>query len=225
MISSCPLLPVRMGGARLDQPREVGDQLERFVDMNTQTISTHVIPDDLLAIQNPRILMLEDDHDLAQALVDLLGTEGFEVTHCHNGAEGLKALLNREFHVLLCDMVMPAFPGDMFYRAVRQIRPELCERFIFMTGHRTDRKIDQFIRTVRGLMLWKPFAAHELLRAVQHVLRKVQDRCIQEVRDRHEAGAEDPKLVAARQASSWSVAHGRRSDRRTPPTRWRAFTA
>ncbi len=140
--------------------------------------------------------MLEDDHDLAQTLADLLGTEGYEVIHCHNGAEGLKALLNREFHVILCDMVMPAFPGDRFYRAVRQVRPQLCERFIFMTGHRADRKIDQFIRTVRGLMLWKPFATHESLSAVQHVLRKVQDRCVREVRTRHEVGTEDLKLAA-----------------------------
>ena len=142
--------------------------------MNTETISTHVIPDDLLAIQTPRVLILEDDADLALIIEQLLRTKGCEVTHCRNGTEGLKALLKREFHVILCDMVMPGFPGDMFYTAVKQSRPHLCERFIFMTGHRADRRIDQFIRIVRGLMLWKPFAAHELLCAIQQVLHKVE---------------------------------------------------
>jgi DNA-binding NtrC family response regulator len=119
------------------------------------------------------VLLLEDDLDLAQNLSELLATEGYEVTHTLNGAEGLKALMKREFHVILCDMVMPSFPGDMFYVAVKKARPELCQRFIFMTGHRADRRIDEFIRAVRGLVLWKPFEMYELLSTTRHVLERV----------------------------------------------------
>lgn len=140
------------------------------------------MPDDLLAIQTPHVLLLEDDADLGQTLEQLLRTEGYGVTHVRNGADGLRALLNKEFHVILCDMVMPHFPGGMFYTAVKQSRPQLCERFIFMTGHRADRKIDQFIRMVRGLMLWKPFAAHELLGTIRQVLRKVEAQNAEQLR-------------------------------------------
>ncbi len=141
--------------------------------MNSTEIQTHVMPDDLLAIRSPRVLLLEDDAKLGGSIQQLLESEGFEVVHVSNGTEGLKALLHKEFHVVVCDMVMPQFPGDMFYLAVKHTRPEVCERFIFMTGHPADRKIDRFIRQVRGLMLWKPFAMHELFDAVQFVLRKV----------------------------------------------------
>jgi len=48
----------------------------------------------------------------------------------------------------------------------------LCCRFVFTSGHRADPKIDLFIRSVRGLVLWKPFQAHELLDALKTVLRK-----------------------------------------------------
>jgi DNA-binding NarL/FixJ family response regulator len=71
-------------------------------------------------------------------------------------------------------MIMPGFPGDMFYRAVERIRPHLCKRFLFMTGHTGDRQIDQFIRGVRGLMIFKPFQLHELLEAMRVVLNKAE---------------------------------------------------
>jgi hypothetical protein len=36
-----------------------------------------------------------------------------------------------------------------------------------MTGHQGNRKVDEFIRKVRGLLLWKPFQAHVLLETIQ----------------------------------------------------------
>jgi hypothetical protein len=69
-------------------------------------------------------------------------------------------------------MIMPGFPGDMFYRAVERSRPHLCKRFLFMTGHNGDPQIDTFIRSVRGLMIWKPFQLHELLQGLKVVAGK-----------------------------------------------------
>ena len=73
-----------------------------------------------------------------------------------------------------CDMVMPNFPGELFYCAVQRIQPHICARFVFMTGHRADEKIDAFIRQVGGVMLWKPFKQQELLHAISLVLTKAE---------------------------------------------------
>ncbi len=89
-----------------------------------------------------------------------------------SGVEGLKKIMADDFDLVICDMVMPSLPGDMFYLAVERTKPRLCRRFIFITGHKGDPKIDAFIRRVGGLMLWKPFQMHELQRAIQSVLRK-----------------------------------------------------
>jgi DNA-binding NarL/FixJ family response regulator len=86
--------------------------------------------------------------------------------------EGLKKILADDYSVILCDMVMPNFPGDMFYLAVERARPHLCKRFIFMTGHKGERKIEQFIRRIRGLMLWKPFEMHVLFDTIQSVTKR-----------------------------------------------------
>ncbi len=111
---------------------------------------------------------------MAQSVRALLETEGFAVQCVPSGAEGLRALLAKEFHVILCDMVMPNLPGDLFYLAVQRVRPQLCERFIFTTGHVENKKIDKFIQNVRGLVVWKPFRLGELLHAIRQVLGRQQ---------------------------------------------------
>jgi len=133
---------------------------------------THVMPEDLGRPEAQTVLLLEDDPVSANLLKSFLEERDFRVTHVTSGAEGVQKVMAVDFDVILCDMVMPAFPGDMFYRAVERTRPHLCRRFIFMTGHAGNARIDAFIRSVRGFMLWKPFQLHEVLDAIKTVLRK-----------------------------------------------------
>lgn len=132
----------------------------------------HEIPDDEIPPDQKKLLLLEDDGELTQVLVDYLTSNGFQVTAVKNGVEGLKHVMAADFDAILCDMMMPNLPGDMFYTAVERTKPHLCKRFIFMTGHRGDAKIDEFIRRVRGMMLWKPFEMHTLTDALRATLKK-----------------------------------------------------
>lgn len=118
------------------------------------------------------ILMLEDDSDLAATLKEFFLTEGYAVTHAVNGVDGLKRIMTGDFNLILCDMLMPHLAGDMFYAAVERVKPNLCKRFIFMTGHQGDPKWDAFVRRVGGIMLFKPFELHVLIEAIQTVLKK-----------------------------------------------------
>lgn len=118
------------------------------------------------------ILMLEDDDAFSEIFGAYLFSEGFNVVRVPSGAEGLKKILAMEFDVILCDMVMPGFPGDMFYLAVSRTKPHLLKRFIFMTGYQGDKKIDEFIRRIRGVVLWKPFQFHEMMERIDVVLTR-----------------------------------------------------
>ena len=133
---------------------------------------TYEIPDDLLLPDPKSVLMLEDDSTLAGILRNGLEANNYFVTSVRSGAEGIQCILKQDYDVILCDMIMPGFPGDMFYRAVERVRPHLCQRFLFMTGHTGDPQIDEFVRSVRGLMVWKPFELHELLEAIKVVVKK-----------------------------------------------------
>ena len=130
------------------------------------------ISEDSEVANTRRILILEDDNILASLLKEALQTEDYVVTIVANGAEGLKKIMTSDYNIVLCDMVMPNFPGDMFYAAVERISPQLCQRFIFMTGHQGDPKIEGFIRRIRGHMLGKPFQLHALFDAIKVVNSK-----------------------------------------------------
>jgi DNA-binding response OmpR family regulator len=118
------------------------------------------------------ILMLEDDDAFSEILAAYFSSYGFEVVRVPSGAEGLKKILAVDFDVIICDMVMPGFPGDMFYLAVSRTKPHLLRRFIFMTGYQGDKKIDEFIRRIRGVVLWKPFQFREMMERIEVVLSR-----------------------------------------------------
>jgi len=124
------------------------------------------------------LLLLEDNEDLADSLKEFLELYSCHTVHVSHGVDGLRRIMVMDFDAILCDMVMPQFPGDTFYRAVERVRPSLCKRFVFMTGHKSDPKWDAFIRQIDGLILWKPFQMHELVGAVQAVLgRALELQC------------------------------------------------
>ena len=70
-------------------------------------------------------------------------------------------------------MMMPTLPGDMFFRAVERMRPHLCSRFVFMTGHRGNQKVNDFINLVNGTILNKPFKVDDLLEMIAFIQVKM----------------------------------------------------
>jgi CheY-like chemotaxis protein len=113
---------------------------------------------------------------LKSVIKEFLEGNFYEVVAVGNGAEGVRAVLKQEFDVIVCDMMMPKLPGDMFYTAIERMRPHLCRRFIFITGHRGNPKINDFIKQVKGTMLSKPFRMDDLIDAVAFVQVKSATR-------------------------------------------------
>lgn len=133
---------------------------------------TYEVPDDEIPKAPRQLLLVEDDEPYAQILKEYLETSNFVVTLAKNGVEGLKQVMAADFDVIICDMLMPNMPGDMFYIAVERTKPALTKRFIFITGHESDPKIATFLKQVRGLSLFKPFQMHQLLEAIEVLLKK-----------------------------------------------------
>ena len=118
------------------------------------------------------ILLLDDDQELADTLKLLLEAHNFVVTTASNGADGLREIMAMDFDVILCDLLMPHMPGDMFYLAVQKTKPHLCKRFIFITGHSNNPRVAQFLHRVDGLAMFKPVPSEELVRMISLVLKR-----------------------------------------------------
>jgi DNA-binding response OmpR family regulator len=121
-----------------------------------------------------RVLLVEDDPDLSLLLVEYLEAYFYRVTTVLHGVDGLKAILDADFDVILCDLVMPNMPGDMFYCAVRRVKPHLCERFIFITANGENLRVKGFLNQMSSMILMKPFHLDDLLETILLLFRDLE---------------------------------------------------
>ena len=136
--------------------------------MQTQ-LNRITLPESSLRMVTKKILLLEDDEDFRNIIKEFLESHFYSVVTARNGVEGVREIMASDFEIILCDMMMPTLPGDMFYLAVERMRPHLCDRFIFMTGYKGDGKVADFIKKVNGTMLNKPFLVDDLLEMIAFV--------------------------------------------------------
>lgn len=125
-----------------------------------------------LEIKN--VLLVDDDEELAITLKQLLEAHNFIVTTASNGADALREVMAFDFDVIICDMLMPKMAGDMFYLAVQKTKPQMAPRFLFVTGHADNPKVDSFLKSVDANVIFKPVPADELVRMISLVLKQAE---------------------------------------------------
>jgi CheY-like chemotaxis protein len=118
-----------------------------------------------------RILVVDDEPDVAGVLVDLLQAEGYELDIALNGAEALKKLEQRPFDVILTDTKMPVLDGQGFFTELERRHPELRRRVAFVTGDVLHADKRAFLQQTGVPTLEKPFQLDQILRVVRQLLQ------------------------------------------------------
>lgn len=118
-----------------------------------------------------RVLIIEDEKNLAR-FVDLeLQHEGYETKICNDGRSGLEAALEEDWDVILLDLMLPELNG---LEVCRRIRPVKDTPIIIMTAR------DSVMDRVSGLdqgaddYIVKPFAIEELLARLRALFRRIE---------------------------------------------------
>ena len=120
------------------------------------------------------ILVVDDDPDLATELKSILESRNFFVNTAPNGAAALREVIAMDYDIIICDLMMPHMAGDMFYLAVQKTKPEIAKRFLFITGHPDNPKVEAFLQKIDGLALFKPVLSDDLIRMISLVLKRTQ---------------------------------------------------
>jgi DNA-binding response OmpR family regulator len=116
------------------------------------------------------ILVVDDDQQLASALQWILADENFLVDVAFDGEEALLKVKAHEYDAVICDLKMPRLRGDEFYLKAKEMRPNLADRFIFVTGFTADPQIALFLNKHEVKYLVKPFAIGGLIDCVKELL-------------------------------------------------------
>jgi DNA-binding response OmpR family regulator len=117
-----------------------------------------------------RVLVAEDDPDLALGLKNNLEIEGYEVRVARDGDEALASALQWRPDLLILDLVMPKLDGMRVLRSLRERDTKIAVLVLTARGEEADK--------VRGLKLGaddyvtKPFGLLELLARVESLLRR-----------------------------------------------------
>lgn len=116
-----------------------------------------------------RILIIDDDKELLCTFRDLLAAKGFIVSTAEESETALKMLLRDEFDAVLCDFMMPTMSGDALYWELKKQRPEICSRFIFVTGFKKEPRFARFIEREQVRVLTKPVTSAHLVKTLKEV--------------------------------------------------------
>jgi two-component system alkaline phosphatase synthesis response regulator PhoP len=117
-----------------------------------------------------KILVVEDEVMLARLLSYNLQQQGYEVTVCDNGNDGLKAALSNDYSMILLDVMLPGLTGFEVLREVR--KASIRTPVIILTARNAEEEIVQGLNEGADDYITKPFGVAELLARLAAIFRR-----------------------------------------------------
>ena len=121
-------------------------------------------------VDKPRLLVVEDDPALAQALALALSRRGFNVAQATNGRSALERAITESFAIIVLDLTLPEMDG---FEVIREIRAKgFTTPIIVLTARGTVGDRVQGLRLGADDYLSKPFDLDELEARLHALLRR-----------------------------------------------------
>jgi CheY-like chemotaxis protein len=119
-----------------------------------------------------RVMLIDDEVALVDILTRLLSPD-HDVVGFTDAREALARLASdRDFDVIVCDLMMPQLSSSDFFAELHTTAPELVDRVVFMTGGAFTSAAQQFLASVSNPRLQKPFLPSELTKLVQDLVAR-----------------------------------------------------
>ena len=118
-----------------------------------------------------RILVVDDQPQLAELIQVILAEEGHAVEVVNGGQAALDRLGEQTYDLVICDLQMPEVDGVAVYQAIERLaapRPVV----LLMTGHAEGSVYADFLRATRAAVLEKPVGIDEVRERVHQLLHR-----------------------------------------------------
>ncbi|PHQ76061.1 MAG: DNA-binding response regulator [Shewanella sp.] len=115
------------------------------------------------------LLLIDDDLGLSELLAQLLELEGFELTLAHDGQSGLELALNKDYDLILLDVMLPKLNG---FEVLKSLRANKQTPVLMLTARGDE--IDRVVGLEIGAddYLPKPFNDRELVARIKAIIRR-----------------------------------------------------
>lgn len=117
----------------------------------------------------PRILIVDDDFEVAEPVKYALEGLGYTVTHVPDGNQGVDSIETVNPDLMVLDMMMPGRSGFLVLEHLRRIKKSMV-RVVMVTGNDGERH--QAYARMLGAddYIHKPFAMDKLVQTIQRLL-------------------------------------------------------
>jgi DNA-binding NtrC family response regulator len=115
-----------------------------------------------------RLLIVDDEVELMDALRETLAGQGYQTAGRTSGAEGLQALAEEDFDILLSDLMMPGMSGIDLLRKALGVDPNLVG--IIMTGQGTIQTAVEAMKSGAFDYVLKPFKLQAMLPVLERAM-------------------------------------------------------
>lgn len=124
---------------------------------------------------NTRILVIDDEQDVANMMRKMFETIGYKVSIALNGKDAIEFYKKKwtEIGLVVIDMVMPGISGQEVYRALKKVNPEI--KAIIASGYSLNNDINEIIKDGAKVFLQKPFDMNEIANQIRVILSESHD--------------------------------------------------
>jgi PAS domain S-box-containing protein len=116
----------------------------------------------------PKILIVDDEPGIRNVLTSLLKERGFETATAGTAAEGLKAVSEDHYNVIVLDIILPDAAGTQILEKLDKASPD--SEVVLITGHASLDTAIQALRNKSYDYIQKPFRLGQLLEAIEGAL-------------------------------------------------------
>lgn len=125
-----------------------------------------------------RVLLAEDDENLGNLLKEYLKARNFEAELCTDGEKAMKNLQRNKYDICILDVMMPNMDGFTVAKEIRRLNNDIP--IIFLTAKSMKDDVLEGFASGADDYLTKPFSMEELIFRIEAILRRTQNKNIQE---------------------------------------------
>ncbi|MEK7381801.1 MAG: ATP-binding protein, partial [Elusimicrobiota bacterium] len=122
------------------------------------------------SVPGKRVLVIDDEADIAEVIARLLREDGDEVEVVHGGPEALKLLETQVFDLVISDMEMELVKGPDIFKWLAAGGGSSSAKVLFVTGDILNPKVLDFLYKSKAAYLAKPFDIDDLRQAARRLL-------------------------------------------------------
>lgn len=130
-------------------------------------------PEELKCLAEKSVLLVDDEEVVTDTVSEIISKWVRSVETASSAGSALELIKRSDYNFLLLDMKMPDMSGKELFEQVKDIKPELASRTVFMTGDTESADVRRFFAANKLKSLSKPFSVIDLLKLLAKMTEAV----------------------------------------------------